>query len=55
MSPQDGIPGHDNDSASPWARPAAEGSYLVLPFVGPKPPRDLVGTASISLSIRSPI
>jgi phospholipid-binding lipoprotein MlaA len=22
---------------------ASEGSYLVLPFVGPKPPRDLVG------------
>jgi len=22
---------------------AAEGSYLVLPFLGPKPPRDLVG------------
>ena len=24
---------------------SAEGSYLVLPFAGPKPPRDLVGTA----------
>ena len=31
-------------SASPWARAASqEGSYLVLPFVGPLPPRDLVG------------
>ena len=32
-------------SASPWARAACqEGSYLVLPFIGPLPPRDLVGS-----------
>lgn len=40
-----GIPYHDNDfgiTMGKWG--AQEGSYLVLPFVGPKPPRDLVGT-----------
>jgi phospholipid-binding lipoprotein MlaA len=39
-----GIPGHPNDfgiTLGKWG--AQEGSYLVLPFVGPKPPRDLVG------------
>jgi phospholipid-binding lipoprotein MlaA len=39
-----GIPGHANDfgiTLGKWG--AQEGSYLVLPFVGPKPPRDLVG------------
>lgn len=39
-----GIPGHANDfgiTLGKWG--AQEGSYLVLPFVGPKPPRDLAG------------
>jgi phospholipid-binding lipoprotein MlaA len=40
-----GIPYHDNDFGITLGKGgAAEGSYLVLPFVGPKPPRDLVGT-----------
>ena len=40
-----GIPQHDNDFGITLGKGgAAEGSYLVLPFVGPKPPRDLVGT-----------
>jgi phospholipid-binding lipoprotein MlaA len=40
-----GIPGHDNDFGITMGKGgAAEGSYLVLPLVGPKPPRDLVGT-----------
>jgi phospholipid-binding lipoprotein MlaA len=40
-----GIPGHDNDFGITLGKAgAAEGSYLVLPFAGPKPPRDLVGT-----------
>jgi len=39
-----GIPGHDNDFGITLGKGgAAEGSYLVLPFVGPKPPRDLLG------------
>jgi phospholipid-binding lipoprotein MlaA len=41
-----GIPEHANDfgiTLGKWG--AQEGSYLVLPFVGPKPPRDLVGDA----------
>ena len=39
-----GIPGHDNDFGITLGKGgAAEGSYLVLPFVGPRPPRDLVG------------
>jgi phospholipid-binding lipoprotein MlaA len=41
-----GIPRHDNDFGITLGKAgAAEGSYLVLPFVGPKPPRDLVGEA----------
>ena len=39
-----GMPGHANDfgiTLGKWG--AQEGSYLVLPFVGPKPPRDLTG------------
>jgi len=39
-----GLPGHPNDfgiTLGKWG--AQEGSYLVLPFAGPKPPRDLVG------------
>ena len=41
-----GIPGHDNDFGITLGRNGiAEGSYLVLPFAGPKPPRDLLGTA----------
>ena len=41
-----GIPGHDNDFGITLGKGGiAEGSYLVLPFVGPKPPRDLLGTA----------
>jgi len=40
-----GIPGHDNDFGVTLGKNGvAEGSYLVLPFVGPLPPRDLVGT-----------
>ena len=39
-----GILGHDNDFGITLGKAgAAEGSYLVLPFAGPKPPRDLVG------------
>jgi phospholipid-binding lipoprotein MlaA len=39
-----GMHGHTNDfgiTLGQWG--AQEGSYLVLPFVGPKPPRDLTG------------
>lgn len=40
-----GIPGHDNDFGITLGKNGvAEGSYLVLPFAGPKPPRDLLGT-----------
>jgi phospholipid-binding lipoprotein MlaA len=40
-----GIPGHENDFGITLGRAGAqEGSYLVLPLMGPKPPRDLVGT-----------
>ena len=40
-----GIPYHDNDFGITMGKGgAAEGSYLVLPFAGPMPPRDLVGT-----------
>src|ERR1019366_4180459 len=40
-----GIPYHDNDFGITLGKAgAAEGSYLVLPILGPKPPRDLVGT-----------
>src|SRR6185312_13910706 len=40
-----GIPYHDNDFGITLGKGgAAEGSYLVLPFAGPRPPRDLVGT-----------
>ncbi|HEY4276248.1 MAG TPA: VacJ family lipoprotein [Rhizomicrobium sp.] len=42
-----GIPGHDNDFGITLGKAgAAEGSYLVLPFAGPKPPRDLVGAGA---------
>ena len=40
-----GIPYHDNDFGITLGQSGvAEGSYLVLPFVGPLPPRDLVGS-----------
>ena len=40
-----GIPGHDNDFGITLGQNGvAEGSYLVLPLVGPLPPRDLLGT-----------
>jgi phospholipid-binding lipoprotein MlaA len=40
-----GIPQHDNDFGITLGKGGvAEGSYLVLPFTGPLPPRDLVGT-----------
>jgi phospholipid-binding lipoprotein MlaA len=40
-----GIPGHENDFGTTLGMAGAqEGSYLVLPLMGPKPPRDLVGT-----------
>ena len=39
-----GIPYHDNDfGVTLGVAGAYEGSYLVLPVFGPKPPRDLVG------------
>jgi phospholipid-binding lipoprotein MlaA len=41
-----GIPYHDNDFGITLGKGGiAEGSYLVLPFVGPMPPRDLLGNA----------
>jgi phospholipid-binding lipoprotein MlaA len=40
-----GIPGHENDfGVTLGQNGVAEGSYLVLPLVGPLPPRDLVGS-----------
>jgi phospholipid-binding lipoprotein MlaA len=40
-----GIPRHENDFGITLGMAGAqEGSYLVLPLMGPKPPRDLVGT-----------
>ena len=40
-----GIPYHENDFGITLGKAgAAEGSYLMLPFAGPKPPRDLLGT-----------
>jgi len=40
-----GIPYHDNDfGVTLGTAGVAEGSYLVLPFFGPKPPRDLIGS-----------
>lgn len=39
-----GMPFHDNDFGLTLGKGGvAEGSYLVLPFIGPKPPRDLLG------------
>ena len=39
-----GIPNHDNDFGITLGKSGvAEGSYLVLPFAGPLPPRDLLG------------
>ena len=41
-----GMPGHDNDFGITLGKNGvAEGSYLVLPFAGPMPPRDLLGIA----------
>ena len=41
-----GIPGHENDFGITLGQNGvAEGSYLVLPFAGPLPPRDLLGVA----------
>ena len=40
-----GIPAHENDFGITLGKNGiAEGSYLVLPFAGPMPPRDLLGT-----------
>src|SRR6201996_2454367 len=40
-----GIPGHENDFGITLGKAGvAEGSYLVLPFPGPMPPRDLLGS-----------
>jgi phospholipid-binding lipoprotein MlaA len=40
-----GIPRHNNDFGITLGKNGiAEGSYLVLPFAGPMPPRDLLGT-----------
>lgn len=45
VASQWGIPYHENDFGITLGKGgAAEGSYLMLPFAGPKPPRDLVGT-----------
>jgi phospholipid-binding lipoprotein MlaA len=42
-----GIPDHDNDFGITLGKGGvAEGSYLVLPFMGPKPPRDILGDAA---------
>ena len=39
-----GIPYHDNDMGITLGKAGVyEGSYLVLPLAGPKPPRDLLG------------
>ncbi|MBW8708981.1 MAG: VacJ family lipoprotein, partial [Alphaproteobacteria bacterium] len=39
-----GLPNHDNDFGITLGKNGiAEGSYLVLPFAGPLPPRDLLG------------
>ena len=44
VAAQIGIPGHENDFGITLGKGGvAEGSYLVLPFIGPRPPRDLVG------------
>jgi phospholipid-binding lipoprotein MlaA len=41
-----GLPYHDNDFGVTLGQGGVqEGSYLVLPFVGPLPPRDLLGEA----------
>jgi phospholipid-binding lipoprotein MlaA len=41
-----GMPYHDNDFGITLGQNGIqEGSYLVLPFVGPMPPRDLLGSA----------
>ena len=41
-----GIPFHDNDFGITLGKSGVyEGSYLVLPFAGPMPPRDLLGAA----------
>ena len=41
-----GMPYHDNDFGITLGKGGiAEGSYLVLPLVGPLPPRDLLGSA----------
>jgi phospholipid-binding lipoprotein MlaA len=41
-----GIPYHDNDFGITLGKNGVqEGSYLVAPFVGPMPPRDLLGSA----------
>jgi phospholipid-binding lipoprotein MlaA len=41
-----GIPYHDNDFGITLGQNGVqEGSYLVVPFVGPLPPRDLLGSA----------
>lgn len=46
VATQLGVPYHDNDFGITLGKAgAAEGSFLVLPFAGPKPPRDLVGSA----------
>ncbi len=40
-----GITYHENDFGITFGKAgAAEGSYLMLPFAGPRPPRDLIGT-----------
>lgn len=41
-----GLPGHENDFGITLGKNGVgQGSYLVLPFVGPLPPRDMVGSA----------
>lgn len=41
-----GIPHHDNDFGITLGKGGVhEGSYIVVPFMGPKPPRDILGAA----------
>ena len=50
-----GIPYHDNDFGITLGRAGtAEGSYLMLPILGPKPPRDLWAWAWTACSIPLP-
>jgi phospholipid-binding lipoprotein MlaA len=46
------VPGHGEDfgqTLAVWGAP--EGPYLILPFIGPQPPRDAIGLATDALVI----